>query len=153
MWPCWTSQPDFQQSRAIRLFLWNCEPRSLPLPVCTVVALQLGSVELAHSWLANWNLAYLECRVSCRPLSVSPLTSGSGTLAYVSILSGSQPQVTGSPRVASQRSPGSVLPTFEEATESTRQQTFSPTGSIEPPEHICWLSAAFSLNFIEFSDG
>ena len=115
----------------MRLFLWNCEPRLLPLPVCTVdkgitrLALQLGSVDIAHRWLANWNLVFLERQASCRPLSVSPLTSGSGTLAYVSTLSGSQAQVTGSPRVASQRSPGSVLPTFEGDTESACQQMSS----------------------------
>ena len=34
--PCLTSPADFQQCRAIRLFLWNCEPRSQPLPVFTV---------------------------------------------------------------------------------------------------------------------
>ena len=113
--PCLTSLPDFQQCRAIRLFLWNCEPRSLPLPVCTVtkgitrLALQLGSVELAHRWLANWNLAFLERRASCRPLSISPLTSGSGTLASLSTQSGSQPQVTGSPRAASLQSPSHLL--------------------------------------------
>ena len=119
----------------MRLFLWNCEPRLswlLPLPVCTVdkgitrLALQLGSIDIARRWLANWNLAFLERRASCRPLSVSPLTSGSGTLAFVSTLSGSQPQVTGSPRVASLWSPGSVLPTFGEATESARQQSPLP---------------------------
>ncbi len=69
--PCLTSPPNFQQCRAIRLFLWNCEPRSLPLPVLTVdkgimrLTLQLGSVELAHRWLANWTLSYLDHRVSC----------------------------------------------------------------------------------------
>ncbi len=36
----------------------------------------------------------------------------------MSSLSGSQPQVTGSPQAASLRSPGSALPTFEEATAS-----------------------------------
>ncbi len=115
----------------MRLFLWKCKPRSLPFPVCTVgkgitrLVLQLGSVDIACRWLANWNLAFLEFRASCRPLSVSPLTSGSNTLAYVSTLSGSQPQVTGSLRAASLQSPGSVLPTFEEATESAHQQTSS----------------------------
>ncbi len=106
--PCLTSQPDFQQCRAISLFLWNCEPQSLPLPMHTVakgitrLALQLGSVELACRCLANWNLACLECHASYHhPLSVSPLTSGSGTLAYLSTEMGLQPQVTGSP-------PGSV---------------------------------------------
>ncbi len=59
------------------------------------------------------------------PSFVSPLTSGSGTLAYVSTLSGLQPQVTGSPRVVSLQSPVSVLLTFEGATESARQQTSS----------------------------
>ncbi len=101
--PCLTSPPDFQQCRAIRLFLWDCETRSLPLPVCTVakgitrLALQLGSVELACRWPADWNLAYLKRRALRRPLSVSPLTSGSGTLANVSTLSGLQLQVTGHP--------------------------------------------------------
>ena len=59
------------------------------------------------------------------PSFVSPLTSGSGTLAYMSTVSGSQPQVTGSPQVASVLSPGSVLPSFGEATEYTHQQTSS----------------------------
>ena len=64
--PCLTSPPNFQQCRAMRLYLWNCEPRSLPLPVLTVdksimrLALQLGSVDIALRWLANWNLAFLE---------------------------------------------------------------------------------------------
>ncbi len=80
--PCLTSPADFQQCRAIRLFLWNCEPRSVPLPVFSVskgvtrLALQLGSVDLARRWLANWNLAYLEQRASCRPVTVSPLPKG-----------------------------------------------------------------------------
>ncbi len=88
--PCLTSPADFQQCRALRLFLWNCEPQSQPLPVFTVskgitrLALQLGSVDLARHWLANWNLAYLDHRASCRPVTVSPLTQGSGTLAYLS---------------------------------------------------------------------
>ncbi len=88
--PCLTSPADAQQCRAIRLFLWNCEPRSQPLPVLTVskgitrLALQLGSVELARRWLARWNLAYLDRRASCRPLTVSPLTKGQGTLDYLS---------------------------------------------------------------------
>ena len=88
--PCLTSPGDFQQCRAIRLFLWNCEPRSQPLPVFTVskgvtrLALQLGSVDLARRWLANWNLAYLKRQASCRPVTLSPLTQGSGTLAYLS---------------------------------------------------------------------
>ena len=62
--PRLTSPPNFQQCSAIRLFLWNCEPLSLPIPVCTVdkvimkLALQLGSVDIACHWLANWNLAY-----------------------------------------------------------------------------------------------
>ncbi len=34
--PCLTSPADAQQCRAIILFLWNCEPRSQPLPVLTV---------------------------------------------------------------------------------------------------------------------
>ena len=64
--PCLTSPPNFQQCRAMRLFLWNCEPRSLPLPMLTVDkgitrhALHLSSVDIAHHWLANWNLAFLE---------------------------------------------------------------------------------------------
>ncbi len=131
--PCLTSPPDFQQCRAIRLFLWDCEPQSLPLPVCMVTkgitrfTLQLGCVELARHWLANWNLPFLERRASCRHLSISPLTSGSGTLAFLSTQSGSQPQVTGSPQAASLQSPGSVILTFEEATsESTHQQTSVP---------------------------
>ncbi len=60
-------------------------------------------------------------------MSVSPLTSGSGTLAYLVVQSGSQTQVTGSPKVASFQSPGSVIPTSKEATtESTRQQRLLP---------------------------
>ncbi len=131
--PCLTSPADAQQCCAIRLFLWNCEPRSQPLPVLTVskgitrLALQWGSLGLARRWLANWNLAYLDHQASCYPVTVSPLTKGSGTLAYLSTLLVSQPQVTGSPRAASARSSGSVLPTFEEATGSTRQQTSSAT--------------------------
>ena len=88
--PCLTSPADAQQCRAIRLFLWNYEPRSQPLPVLTLskgitrLALQLGSIELARRWLANWNLAYLDRRASCRPLSISSLTKGSGTLANLS---------------------------------------------------------------------
>ncbi len=93
----------------------------------TRLALQLGSVDLARRWLANWNLAFLERRASCRPLTVSPLTQGQGTLDYLSTPPVSQPQVTGSPRAAAGRSPGSVLPTFEEATGSTGQQTSSAT--------------------------
>ncbi len=58
-------------------------------------------------------------------MSASPLTSGSGTLAYVSTFSGFQPQVTSSARAASHQSPGSVLLTFEEATESAWQLTSS----------------------------
>ncbi len=129
--PCLTSPPNFQQCRAMRLFLWNCEPRSLPLPVCPIdkgitrLALQLGSIKIARRWLGNWNLAFLVRRASCHPLSVCPLTSGSGALAYMLTLSGSQPQVTGSPRVVSLWSPGSVLPTFEDVTELAHQQTSS----------------------------
>ncbi len=88
--PCLTSPADAQQCRAICLFLWNCEPRSQPLPVVTVskgitrLTLQLGSLELARRWLANWNLAYLDRRASCHPVTVSPLTKGQGTLAYLS---------------------------------------------------------------------
>ncbi len=131
--PCLTSPADFQQCRAIRLFLWNCEHRSRYPSQCllclgiTRLALQLGSVDLARRWLANWNLAYLDRRASCRPVTISPVTQGTGTLAYLSTPSDSQPQVTGSPRAAAGRSPGSGLPTFEEATRSTRQQTSSAT--------------------------
>ncbi len=53
------------------------------------------------------------------------ITPPSVTLVNVSTLSGSQPQVAGSHRVASRQSPGLVLQTFEEATESTSQQTYS----------------------------
>ena len=49
----------------------------------TRLGLQLGSVVLARHWLANWNLAYLDRRASCHPLSVSPLSKGSGTLGYL----------------------------------------------------------------------
>ncbi len=115
----------------MHLFLWNCESRSQPLPVFTVskgimrLTLQLGSVELARRWLANWNLADLNCQASSHPVTVSPLTKGSGTLAYLSTPLITQPQVTGSSRAAAARYPGSVLPTSEEATGSTRQQTTS----------------------------
>ncbi len=72
---CLTLPPSFQQCCAIRLFPWNCEPQSLPLPVLTVdkgvtrLALQLGSVELSRHWLANWTLVYLDHRAPCQPLS------------------------------------------------------------------------------------
>ncbi len=56
---------------------------------------------------------------------VIPVTSESGTLASMLTLSSSQPQVAGLPPVASCQSPWSVLQTFEEATESTHQQTSS----------------------------
>ena len=124
--PCLTSPADAQQCHAIRLFPWNCEPRSQPLPVLTVskgitrLALQFGSVELAR----RWNLAYLDRRASCRPVTVSDLTKGEGTRAFLSSPPPSpvlQAQVTGSPRATTNRSPGSDLPTFEEATGSTHQ--------------------------------
>ncbi len=108
-----------------------CEPRSLPLPVVTVdkritrLVLQLRSVDIAHSWLADWNLAFLEWRASCQPLSIPPVSSGSGTLANTSTLSGSQPKVSGSPRVVCHQSLGTILLTFEEAIELTIQQTSS----------------------------
>ena len=52
--PCLTLPPNFQQCHAMRVFLWNCEPRSLPLPVCMVdkgitrLLLQLGSIDIAR---------------------------------------------------------------------------------------------------------
>ena len=79
--PCLTLPPNFRQCRAIRLFLWNCEPWSLSLPMLTVdkgvtrLTLQLRYVELALRWLANWTLAYLDHRASCRSLSVISVTS------------------------------------------------------------------------------
>ncbi len=103
--PCLTSPAQLQQSGAIRLYLWHCEPCSLPLPVFTVgkgitrLTLQLGSIDQARRWLAKWNLAFLEWRASCLPLSVTPVTSTS-TLASSTTLSGSQPEVAGSLRVA-----------------------------------------------------
>ena len=139
----------FQQSRAPHYFC-AFSTWSLPLPVCTVTkvitrpALQLGSVELARRWLAIWNLAFLEHRASCRPLSISALTFRYRYFALSVDSSGPQPQVTGSPRAASLQSPGSVLPTFKEATtESTRQQTSSSPVS----EHVCWLSATSLSRF------
>ncbi len=50
--PCLTSPPDFQQCRAIRLFLWNCEARSLSLPVSAAqcVHWQRVSWDLCSSW-------------------------------------------------------------------------------------------------------
>ena len=59
------------------------------------------------------------------PTFVFPVTSGSGTLANVSAPSVSLHQVAGSPWEASRRSPGSILSTFEEATESTNRQMSS----------------------------
>ncbi len=128
--PCLTSPPHTQQCCAIRLFLRNMEPRSVPLPVLSVdkgitrLALQLGSVDLACWWLANWNLAYLEHRALCLPVSTTSLSCTSYLVVSLA-QSGSQPQVTGSPQVVSRQSPRSALPTFEEAVKSTGHQTSS----------------------------
>ncbi len=71
-------------------FCGTVNPGHNPCPVLTVpkgitrLALQLGSIELARCWLANWNLVYLDRRASCHPLYAPPLTKGSGTLAYLS---------------------------------------------------------------------
>ncbi len=58
--PCLTSGPAAQHCRAMRLYLWNMEPRSrCPLPSLTVEAgitrlvLQLGSVDHAFRRLTN----------------------------------------------------------------------------------------------------
>ncbi len=57
--PCLTSGAAAQQSWAMRLYLWNMEPRSrYPLLVLTLntgitrLALQLGSIDHAYRWLA-----------------------------------------------------------------------------------------------------
>ena len=86
-------------------------------------------------------------------MSVIPVTSGSDTLASGSNPSGLQPQVAGSPRVVSHLFPGLVLPTFEEATESTCQQTSSASilSSVQntfvgsQPSSVSILSSASEL--------
>ncbi len=158
---CLTSPADAQQCHAIRLFLWSCEPRSQPLPVLTGskgitrLALQLGSVELARRWLANWNLAFLDRRASCRPLTISPLSKGSGTLAYLSTHLPPPPGFAASGDWFTMGSVRTVswvsLPTFEEATGSTRQQASSAT-VVSSVQATFADSAVFCLEFIELSD-
>ncbi len=84
LWSYLTSSPQAQQCCVISFFVWNMKPWSVLLPVLTVdkdvtrLALQLDSIDQARRWLANWNLAYLECiephAYPCRsPLSLQLL--------------------------------------------------------------------------------
>ena len=107
--------------------LWNMETRSAPLSVVSVdkgimrLALQLGSVDEAHRWVVNWNLAFLDCRAPYLPISTGPPPQVS-TLATLSTRSSSLPQETGSTWVGSLQTPGSGLLTWEESPGSTAQQ-------------------------------
>ena len=86
------------------------------------LALQLGSsVDKAHRWVVNWNLAFLDRRAPYLPISTGP-TPQVSTLATLSTRSSSLPQETGSTWVGSLQTPGSGLLTWEESPGSTAQQ-------------------------------
>ncbi len=83
--PCLNSGPAALQCRVIRFYLWNLEPWSrCPCPVNNVdtgmheTVLYLGSIDQACHWLANWNLAYLDCSASCLPPYTRPSPQDSG---------------------------------------------------------------------------
>ncbi len=123
---CLTSLPHAQHCRAIRFFLWNLEPRSVPLPEkgLTKLGLHLGSIDHLCHWLANWNLAYLDHKASCLLVSTGPSLQVRSTLAISLTQSGTLPQLAGSSWVASQQIPGSVLA----ASGSLLVRNFSPLG-------------------------
>ncbi len=70
---CLMSKPSTQQCRAIRLYLWNLAPQSVPDPVNTTdaglrwLALHVGSIEKARRWLSRWNLDYMDRKATCGP--------------------------------------------------------------------------------------
>ncbi len=56
------TKPSSQQYRAIRLYLWNLAPQSLPDPVNNTdsglkrLAVHVGSIEKVRRWLSQWTL-------------------------------------------------------------------------------------------------
>ena len=104
---CLLSKPSTQQCRAIRLYLWNVAPQSVPDPVNNTdaglrqLAFHVGSSEKARRWLSRWNLDYMDRKASCipqfvvvssfqdDPLATSssgsppPYLSGDSTVGYV----------------------------------------------------------------------
>ncbi len=91
---CLLAKPSTQQCRAIRLYLWNLAPQSVPDPVNNTdaglrrLAVHVGSIEKARHWLSRWNLDYMDRKATCIPqfivvssLQDDPLaTSSSGSL-------------------------------------------------------------------------
>ncbi len=114
--PCLTSPSHTQQYRAI-CFLWNMEPRTVPLPVLPVDKV---SPDLCSSW------APLTRHIVGWPIGIWPIWN---TASCLSVLSGYFIDSVGfaasgdlfTPGSVPQ-SPGLVLPTFEESTESTGHQ-------------------------------
>ncbi len=96
---------------------WACPPVGYCWPHTSMT----GQVEFTY--------LDLDHQASCLSVWTGPFPQVSGTLAICSTQSDSLPQVTGSSQVASQRTPGSVLPTFDESTEPTSQQS--------PPASTC----------------
>ena len=83
--------------------------------------------------------------------SWTPSQQDQSTLVISLIWLGSLPQVTGSPRIASHRTPGPIVPTSEEYSESLIKPTVAPgLNFVEYSEDVCWLQTASGLDFVEF---
>ncbi len=143
---CLLSKPSTQQCRAIRLYLWNLAPQSVPDPVNNTdaglrrLAVHVGSIKKARRWLSRWNLDYMDRKATCIPqfvivssLQDDPLaTSSSGSLPPVSQgIPLSATSIGGEPQQSSASILSASLPIL--SVHSNAAGSHLPSGQSAPP--------------------
>ncbi len=149
---CVLNKPSNQQCRAIRLYLWNLTPQSVPDPVNNTdsglqrLVVHVGSIEKARCWLFQWTIDYMDRKATCIPqfvvvssLQDDPLaTSSSGSLPPASQgLPLSATSIGGEPQQPSASILSASLPIS--SVHSDAAGSHLPSGQCAPPTALPFL--------------